>query len=55
MGFCESGADLSRELNPTKYQYLARYLPQAVHFPGYVLCLVALLFLPETRGKHLTG
>jgi MFS family permease len=22
---------------------------------SYVLCLVALLFLPETRGKHLTG
>jgi hypothetical protein len=22
---------------------------------SYGLCLVALLFLPETRGKHLTG
>jgi len=22
---------------------------------SYVLCLVALLFLPETRRKHLTG
>jgi hypothetical protein len=22
---------------------------------SYVLCLIALLFLPETRGKRLTG
>jgi hypothetical protein len=33
-GVLQSGADLSRELNPTKYQYLAQYSPQAVHFPG---------------------
>ena len=34
MGFCESGADLSRELNPTKYQHLARYSPQSGAFSG---------------------
>ena len=34
VGLCENGADLSRELNPIKYQYLVRYSPQAVHFPG---------------------
>jgi hypothetical protein len=30
----ENGADLSRELNPMKYQHFVRYSPQAVHFPG---------------------
>jgi hypothetical protein len=34
VGLCENGADLSRELNPIKYQHLVRYSPQAVHFPG---------------------
>jgi hypothetical protein len=32
-------------------------LPNALALAAtsYGLCLVALLFLPETRGKHLTG
>jgi hypothetical protein len=34
VGLCENGANLSRELNPIKYQHLVRYSPQAVHFPG---------------------
>jgi hypothetical protein len=31
---CENGADLRRNLNPTKYQRLALYPFGPVHFPG---------------------
>jgi hypothetical protein len=30
----ENAADLSRKLNPKKYQHLVLCSPQAVHFPG---------------------
>src|SRR3984893_3887566 len=34
VGLCENGADLSRELNPIKYQHLVRYSPQRDAFSG---------------------
>jgi hypothetical protein len=34
VGLCENPADLTRKLNPEKYQYLVQYSLQAVHFPG---------------------
>ena len=39
----------------TILQPMTQHTPASVQATSYLLCLVALLFLPGTRGKHLTG
>jgi MFS family permease len=58
-GFCFSFGRATGALFPTVIGFLSASigLAGAIGFGafGYGLCLIALLFLPETRGKHLVA
>ncbi len=58
-GFCYNFGRATGALFPTAIGFLSASvgLAGAIGFGalGYALCLIALLFLPETRGKHLVA